>query len=225
MSIKDVIKSSFLEGMGYSAPTMKTILLSFLVALLLGCFIFLIYRLMTSKSFYSNHFGLSLILITIITTAIILTIQNSVIVSLGMVGALSIVRFRTAVKDPLELVYLFWAISGGIISGTGMIGLAVSLSVLITLVLIIYRLIPAKNENNILLSVQAKDVSVSDKVKEVLGAEDANYRVQSGNLSAGGYSMMAELKCKDSDALMKKLYELENVNSVSVVAHGGKTTE
>ncbi len=225
MSIKDVIKSSFLEGMGYSAPTMKTILLSFLVALLLGCFIFLIYRLMTSKSFYSSHFGLSLILITIITTAIILTIQNSVIVSLGMVGALSIVRFRTAVKDPLELVYLFWAISGGIISGTGMIGLAISLSVLITLVLIIYRLIPAKNENNILLSVQAKDVAVSDKVKEVLGEEDANFKVQSGNLSAGGYSMMAELKCKDTDALMKKLYELENVNSVSVVAHGGKTTE
>lgn len=225
MSVKDIIKSSFLEGMGYSAPTMKMILLSFLVALLLGCFIFIVYRLMTSHSFYSGHFGLSLILITIITTAIILTIQNSVIVSLGMVGALSIVRFRTAIKDPLELVYLFWAISGGIISGTGMIGLAIVLSLILSLILIAYKLIPSKKEDNILLSVQAADVAVSDKVKEVLGEADENFKVQSGNLSAGGYSMMAELRCKDTDALMKKLYELENVNSVSVVAHGGKTTE
>jgi uncharacterized membrane protein YhiD involved in acid resistance len=225
MSIKDVIKSSFLEGMGYSAPTMKTILISFLVALLLGCFIYLIYRLMTSKSFYSAHFGLSLILITIITTAIILTIQNSVIVSLGMVGALSIVRFRTAVKDPLDLVYLFWAISGGIISGTGMIGLAISLSLFITLVLIVYRIVPSKKDNNILLSVQAKDAEVSGKIKDLLKEEDENFKVQSGNLSAGGYSMMAELRCNDTDALMKKIYELENINSVSVVAHGGKTEE
>ena len=225
MSIKDVIKSSFLEGMGYSAPTLRMILISFIVALLLGCFIFIVYRLMTSKSFYSGHFGLSLILITIITTAIILTIQNSVIVSLGMVGALSIVRFRTAVKDPLDLVYLFWAISGGIISGTGMIGLAVTLSVIITLVLLIYRLIPSKRADNILLSVQAKNADVSEEIKKALEEVDENYKVQSGNLSQSGYSMMAELRCKDTDALMKKLYELDSINSVSVVAHGGKTQE
>ena len=218
MSIKDVIKNSFLEGLGYSTPSIKTIIVSIVVAILVGIYIYAVYRLIVADDIYSEHFNISLIITTVITASIILTIQSSVIVSLGMVGALSIVRFRTAVKDPLDLAFLFWAISGGIIAGTGMIGLVVLSSIVITVILVIFKILrKTKNKNSFFISIHAdKEVDV-ESIKKVVGEAGAYCRIQSRNLSSASLSIVAEVKCKDPDALMKAVDAVEGVKSVSIV--------
>ena len=107
-SFKDILKKSFLEGFASSDITAKTVMVALLVTTLIAVYIFVVYKLMCRKTFYSKNFNISLVGVALITAAIIITIQSSVVVSLGMVGALSIVRFRTAVKDPMDLMFLFW---------------------------------------------------------------------------------------------------------------------
>lgn len=128
MSVQDVIKKSFLKGFQNTNLLLRDVAILMLMAAVLGIYIYFIYRIVTSNTFYSKSFNTSLILMSVITAAIIIAIQSSVIVSLGMVGALSIVRFRTAVKEPLDLIFMFWSISTGIICGAGMVGLAFVLS-------------------------------------------------------------------------------------------------
>ena len=223
MSIKDVIKKSFLEGMDKAMPSLGTIIFCLVAALIIGCYIFLIYRIVTSDAFYSKNFNISLILITVITASIILTIQSSVIVSLGMVGALSIVRFRTAVKDPLDLVFLFWAISGGIIAGTNMIVLAIAVSAIITVVLVIYCIIPKSSRTNIYLSVNAEESVNLEEVRSILSKADPFYKIQSRNLAGGGMTFTAEMRLKEPDELMKSIKAVKGVISVSAVSNSGNT--
>ena len=115
MSFKDVFKKSFVEGFAASEVSGKAILAGLGFAAVLALYIFFVYRVMTRKTFYSKNFGIALVGVAMTTTALILTMQSSVVISLGMVGALSIVRYRTAIKDPLDLMFLFWSISVGII--------------------------------------------------------------------------------------------------------------
>ena len=115
MSFKDIFKKSFLEGFATAELTGRVILAALGIAAVLALYIFFVYRIMTRKTFYSRNFGIALVGVALITAALILTMQSSVVISLGMVGALSIVRFRTAIKDPLDLMFLFWSISVGII--------------------------------------------------------------------------------------------------------------
>ena len=142
MSFRDIFKKSFLEGFSSTEITSVTVVAALGIAGLLALYIFLVYRIMTRKAFYSKSFNISLVGVTEITAALILTMQSSVVLSLGMVGALSIVRFRTAVKDPLDLMFLFWAISVGIICGAGQALIAVALSVVLTLVIMILNKFP-----------------------------------------------------------------------------------
>ena len=132
MTFKDIFKKSFLEGFAGSEINLTTIIVALAVASALALYIFLTYRIVTRKTFYSKNFNISLAGITVITAALILTMQSSVVLSLGMVGALSIVRFRTAIKDPMDLMFLFWSISVGIICGAGLAQIAVILSIVVT---------------------------------------------------------------------------------------------
>ena len=127
MTFKDIFKNSFLNGFS-SGIDVKTILIGLAITTVLSLYIFFIYRLVTRKTFYAQTFNLSLIAMAVITAAIILTIQSNIVLSLGMVGALSIIRFRTAIKDPLDLVFLYWSISIGIICGAGLSVIAVILT-------------------------------------------------------------------------------------------------
>ena len=117
MSFKDIFKKSFLEGYASSEITTVTIVAALAVACVLALYIFFVYRIMTRKTFYSRNFGIALVGVALITAALILTMQSSVVLSLGMVGALSIVRFRTAIKDPRDTTYIFWAIAVGVCCG------------------------------------------------------------------------------------------------------------
>ena len=115
MSFRDIFKTSFLEGFSSAEITTPTVIIALGIACVLALYIFFVYRVVTRKTFYSKNFNITLAVITVITAALILTMQSSVVLSLGMVGALSIVRFRTAIKDPMDLMFLFWAIAIGII--------------------------------------------------------------------------------------------------------------
>ena len=137
MTFSDIFKKSFLEGYSTVEMSTNTILAALLWTTILALYIYFCYRIMTRKSFYSKSFNIALVAMALLTAAIILTIQSSIVVSLGMVGALSIVRFRTAIKDPMDLVFLFWAISVGIICGAGLSEIALLVSLAVTLLLFV----------------------------------------------------------------------------------------
>ncbi|MCR4792692.1 MAG: DUF4956 domain-containing protein [Lachnospiraceae bacterium] len=223
MSIKDIIKNSFLEGFNNTAPSLKMMLLCLLVSLLLGFYIFFIYRLKCSETFYSKDFNVSLVMVSVITCAIILTIQSSVIVSLGMVGALSIVRFRTAVKNSVDLTFMFWAICVGIITGTGLIGLAAFVSFVLSVLLVLFNYIPSPSRNTYYVRIDAENAESIDPVLECIRGVDKRYSVQSQNISSDKLSMTVELSCDKPEDVMQSIYKCKGVKTVSVISHGDNT--
>ena len=142
MGFKDVFKKSFLEGFTSMDITTGKIAATLIVTALLALYIFAIYRLVTRKVFYSKNFNISLAVMSLITAAIILAMQSNLVISLGMVGALSIVRFRTAIKDPMDLAFLFWSISIGIICGAGLYEIALVTSVGVTVFILVLDMLP-----------------------------------------------------------------------------------
>ena len=128
MGIIDLLKKAFMEGYATSSITIGTVLICIGCTMLIAVYIYFIYKIVNRNSFYNKGFNISLVIIAVITAAIILTIQSNIVVSLGMVGALSIVRFRTAIKDPMDLAFLFWSISAGIICGAAAIKASAAIS-------------------------------------------------------------------------------------------------
>ena len=162
MNFNDIFKNSFLDGFTTGIDVMS-IISGMVITTIISVYLFFIYRLVTKKTFYSNTFNLSLIAMAIITAAIILTIQSNIVLSLGMVGALSIVRFRTAIKDPLDLVFLYWAISIGIICGAGFSVIAVILTLLLSLIMVIMQKYPHKKHSMILV-VNSSNINSADLI-------------------------------------------------------------
>ena len=221
MSIKDIIKNSILEEFNRAEVSNVSMLTCLICAALLGIFIYLVYRIVTTNTFYSKTFNMSLMLLCVITSAIILTVQNSVIVSLGMVGALSIVRFRTAVKEPLDLVFLFWAISAGIISGAGMVELAVFLSVIVTVLMLLFYHMPEQRKS-MLLSVNAEGYDTAAEVLKVIKKYDKHCKEKSRNMAQNRVDMLLEIRMKNYEPLLKELNTLKGVYGVSIIAHKGE---
>ena len=151
MNFADIFKQSFLQGYASSSLTVTSVVSCMVVVTLVSGYIFMVYCLISRDSFYNLNFNIALPAIAVITAAIILTIQASIVISLGMVGALSIVRFRTAVKDPMDLVFLFWAISAGIICGAGLSMIAVIASVVVTVIVVAANRLPRMHASQILL--------------------------------------------------------------------------
>lgn len=221
MSVQDVIKKSILQGFQNSDLSMKSVIILLVIAGLLGIYIFFVYRIMTVNTFYSKSFNVSLILMCLITTAIIVTIQSSVVVSLGMVGALSIVRFRTAVKEPLDLIFMFWSISVGIICGAGMPGLAMILSLGATILVLIFYRLPEVRKSMILV-INAENNDCSKTVFETVKKYDKYYNVKSRNLTKENTDFLLEIRIKEYEELLSELNKIEGVTSVSVIAHKGE---
>ena len=133
MSFSEIFKKSFLDGYASTDINIYTAAIAMIITSVLALYVFVVYRVLTRKTFYSKNFNISLAAVALITSGIILTIQSNIVVSLGMVGALSIVRFRTAIKDPMDLVFLFWSIAIGIICGVGLAEIAIMMSLVLTL--------------------------------------------------------------------------------------------
>lgn len=222
MSVKDVIKNSVLNNFQSVNITMKTAILFLMAACLLGVYIFIIYRVFTVKSFYSKMFNVSLVLMCVLTAAIIITIQSSIVVSLGMVGALSIVRFRTAIKDPMDLMFLFWSISIGIITGAGMLGLGMMVCVMATILLLFLNYLPERRRSQILMINAAENKAVKD-IYEIIKKYDKHFRTQSRNVTKESADILIEVCIKEEEQLLEELLALESIYSVSLIANKGET--
>ena len=223
MSFKDIFKKSFLEGYAGAEITTMTVGMALLIASALAFYIFLVYRVVTRKTFYSKNFSISLAGITVITAALILTMQSSVVLSLGMVGALSIVRFRTAIKDPMDLMFLFWSISVGIICGAGLAQVAIILSIVVTLGVLILDQLPVARAPMILV-VNASNLDAEDAVVAEVGRFDKHFRVKSRNLTATTLDMVIELRTAQGSALVRKIMQLPGIVSASLLSHDGEVT-
>ena len=223
MGFGDIFKKSFMEGFYSTDVSLATILLSLAIVCLIALYIFFAYRLLTRRTFYNKNFGISLAALAIITAAIILTIQSSIVISLGMVGALSIVRFRTAIKEPLDLVFLFWSISAGIICGAGLYSLAIIVSLIVTVALLVLDLIPV-TKAPMLLIVSTADPDGENALLDVVKKYSKYYRVKSRNVSSGRMDLIVEVRVKEEAALVKEACALKGMDSVSLLSHDGETT-
>ena len=223
MSFKDVFKKSFLEGFTRYDATPENILIVFAISLFFALYIFFAYRILTRRTFYSKSFNISLPALVLITAGIILTIQSSVVVSLGMVGALSIVRFRTAVKDPMDLVFLFWAISTGIICGAGLAQIACVLCFVLTIVLVVFDSIPVGRSPKVLM-VSGSSHDVEARVVDTLEKYCRFYSVKSRAFASSRIDMVVELRTNKESELIREIAGLENVTSSTLLAHDGEIT-
>ena len=223
MGFKDVFKKSFLEGFNGMDITTAKIAATLFVTALLALYIFAIYRLVTRKVFYSKNFNIALAALSLITAAIILAMQSNLVISLGMVGALSIVRFRTAIKDPMDLVFLFWSISIGIICGANLFTMAILASLVITIGLLVLELTPIGMAASLLV-VSAKDAAAETAVLEAVRQDNKVCRVKSRNLTERGLNLIVECKPKDGSQLLQAVQKIDSVYGVSLMAHDGEVT-
>lgn len=223
MRLTEVLKKSFLEGYGSVNIDFSTIVMCMLITVLVAMYIFMIYRLLNRSAFYNRNFNLALIALAVITAAVILTIQSNIVISLGMVGALSIVRFRTAVKDPMDLVFLFWSISAGIICGAGFAVVAVVASVIITVIILLCDRMPVGRAAVILL-VNSSDYRTEPQIMEIVEKRYENSRVKARNLTKDRLNMAIEVRTQEGGKLVEQLMELDSVISASLMDHDGEVT-
>ncbi len=223
MRLTEVLKQSFLEGYGSVNIDFSTVVMCMIITVLVAAYIFMIYRMMNRNAFYNRNFNLSLIALAVITAAIILTIQSNIVISLGMVGALSIVRFRTAVKDPMDLVFLFWSISVGIICGAGFAVVAIVASVVITVIILLCDKMPVGTAAVILL-VNSTDYKTENRIMEVVERHCGSSKVKARNLTKNKLNMAVEVKTGEGGKLVEELMDLESVTSASLVDHDGEVT-
>lgn len=223
MSIREILKNSFVEGYASSTLSIKSIIICMVITLLISTYIFILYRLINRQAFYNKNFNIALPAIAIITAAIILTIQSSIIISLGMVGALSIVRFRTAIKDPMDLVFLFWSISVGIICGAGFAIIAVIASGVLTCGILLADYLPIAKAPQILL-INSNTFENEKEIMEVVKKYCSLHRVKARNLTRDHLDMAIEVRVKEEAGLVTELMKVDNVISASLVAHDGEVT-
>lgn len=223
MNISNIFKKSFLDGFLATDINAYTAAVALLVTSFLALYIFVVYRVLTKKTFYSKAFNISLVGIALITAGIILTIQSSIVVSLGMVGALSIIRFRTAIKDPFDLMFLFWAIAIGIICGVGLAEIAVILSILLTCGIIVLNVLPVGKAPMILV-VNASNLDVEEAVLEVVRRYAKHHAVKSRNLTKNTLDLIIELRTAEGKELIRNIMDIDAVESASLLNHDGDAT-
>ncbi len=223
MSIKDVLKKSFVSSISMAELSVSEILMVLGVTLLLALYIFFIYRIFTRKNFYNKSFNISLAATALITASVIITIQSSIVISLGMVGALSIVRFRTAVKDPLDLVFMFWSLAVGIICGTGLFDIAAILSIAVTAMIFVLDKIPVM-QTPMILMVQGMYCDMENDLCDIVSQYTKYYKVKSRNITPERTSIVMELRVKDGGALVQSIGSLEGILYVSMIDHDGEVT-
>lgn len=223
MSFIDIFKKSFLEGYASVRIDVAQIVICMVITVLIASYIFFIYRAVNKNAFYNRNFNLSLIALAVITAAVILTIQSNIVISLGMVGALSIVRFRTAIKDPMDLVFLFWSISAGIICGAGFAVVAVVASIVITVIILLFDRVPA-GATAVILLVNASDYKAEGRIMEIVEKHCRMFQVKARNLTKDKLNMAVEVQTKEGGRLVEELMDVESVTLASLVDHDGEVT-
>ena len=219
MSFQDLFKSSFLDNIAsFSALDMA---IAMGLALVLGIFIFFVYKKTYTGVMYSAGFGVSLLGLTLVTTLIILAVTSNIILSLGMVGALSIVRFRTAIKEPLDIVFLFWAIAAGIVLGAGLLPLAVLGSLFIGVILVVF--VNKKSvDSPFILIISSDSDSAEDEILGCVKQSVKRHSVKSKTLSDSGMEFTLEVRLKESSTkFVGQIKNIAGVKSAALVSYNG----
>ena len=222
MTFNDIFKSSFLENV--SAVSLLDMTLALALAFGLGMFIFLVYKKTYQGVMYSSSFGVTLIALTLITTLVILAVTSNVVLSLGMVGALSIVRFGTAIKEPLDIAFLFWSIAIGIVLAAGMIPLAVIGSVIIGIILLVF--VNRKSHcNPYIVVIQCDGHDSETTAKAYLDKVTERCTIKSKSAQKGSLELTMEIRLKnDNTDFINALSEMQGVNSAVLVSYNGDYT-
>lgn len=219
MTFQDIFKSSFLENI--TAISVLDTVLAFVLAFFLGLFLFFVYKQSYSGVMYSPSFGVTLVALTLITTLLIMTVVSNVVLSLGMVGALSIVRFRTAIKEPMDIVFLFWAIAVGIVLAAGLIPLAVFGSIFIGVVLIVFSKKKTVDSPYILV-VHCADRETEREAQSFIAMQVKRLNLKSKSVDDGCIELNYEVRLKDDDSsFVNDLEAMHGVSRVVLVSYNG----
>ncbi len=220
MSFSDVFKSSFLANIN-SFSTLD-VLLALGLAFVLGLFIFVVYKKTYQGVMYSDSFGVSLIALSMITSLVIIAVTSNVVLSLGMVGALSIVRFRTAIKEPMDIAFLFWAIAVGIVLGAGLLPLAIIGSVIIGVVIVVFSTRKIGDIPYILV-VSCESSDAEQRVKALINDGAKKSLLKSKSVNKMCIELTYEVRIKDSDAdFVNSISSCEGVTNAALVSYNGE---
>ncbi len=220
MTFQDIFKSSFLENV--TSVSVFDMVLALLLAFGIGMFIFLIYKKTFAGVMYSSNFGVTLIALTMITTLVILAVTSNIVLSLGMVGALSIVRFRTAIKEPLDIAFLFWSIAAGIVLAAGLIPLAVFGSVVIGLIILVFANKKAYY-NPYMVVIRCDNHENEVSASEFLKNQVERFVVKSKTAQKDMIELNIEIRMKgDNTDFINVLSNMQGVNSAVLVSYNGE---
>lgn len=218
MGFKDIIKNSVLNAFSTPDFSTKNAVLSLGICFLIAVYIYFVYRFISRTTFYDKSFSVSMAMVSVIVAGIILAMQANLIISLGMVGALSIVRFRTAVKEPMDLLFLFWSISTGIICGAGLYELAVLVSLVCTMGILFLQIIPIRTSPYLVI-INAQDKSAESDILTVVHKYSPRYKIDSKNIRQQGMDMIVEIRSKNASKLVDELSEINLVSTASLLYH------
>lgn len=220
MTFRDIFKSSFLDSI--TSVSITDMVIALVLAFALGMFIFLVYKKTFSGVMYSSSFGVTLIALTMITTVVILAVTSNVVLSLGMVGALSIVRFRAAIKEPLDIAFLFWSIAVGIVLAAGMIPLALIGSVVIGIILLLF--VNRKSHTHpyiVVIRCDGKDAE--KKATDFIKEKTERTIIRSKTVEKDEIEVNIEIRLKDDNTdFINELAEKEGVRSAVLVSYNGE---
>ena len=220
ITFNDIFKSSFLENI--ASVSILDMVIALILAFGLGLFIFLIYKKTYQGVMYSSSFGVTLVALTMITTVVILAVTSNVVLSLGMVGALSIVRFRTAIKEPLDIAFLFWSIAVGIVLAAGMIPLAVAGSVIIGIILLVF-VNKKSHKNPYIIVISCVNHNSEVEATRFLDSVTEKCVIKSKTVQSGSIELNMEIRLKeDNTDFVNALANMNGVNSAVLVSYNGE---
>jgi uncharacterized membrane protein YhiD involved in acid resistance len=222
MTFNDVFKSSFLEKA--AEFSVLDVAIAMLLSFAIGLFIFYVYKTTFAGVMYSASFGVSIMAMTLVTTLIILAVTSNIVLSLGMVGALSIVRFRTAVKEPLDIAFLFWSISAGIVVGAGLIPLAVIGSIFIGIILLVF-VNKKSNDTPYIVVLNLDNDKAENDCMAIIKGKTKKSLIKAKTVSRNGIELTVEVRLLDMSAkLLNELLTINGVNNACLVSYNGEYT-
>lgn len=223
MSTKDVIKSGILESLTAGTNLDASMILGILFfAALMGIYVYLVYRFSAKAAFYSQDLNITMAGMPIVVAAIMIAMQANLLVSLGMVGALSIVRFRTAVKNPLDLLFLFWTISTGIICGVNLKALALLLCAMMTVMVLALQVVPVMQAPAVLvIRSDQKDVDW-EAVKQCVTEHTKAAKQKAESIRSGQTELIFEIRLKKDSKLMDELQKFDDLQGINLLSHDGE---
>ncbi len=221
MSYSDIIKKSVLEGFSYADFSTTKMVVTLGLTFLIAVYIFFVYRFITRNTFYNKNFNITMAIISVVTAGIVIAMQSNFVISLGMVGALSIVRFRTAIKEPMDLLFLFWSIGTGIVCGAGLYELAIVIALVVTFGLLVLQLVPVM-ASPMLLVIKLNNIDKEETVLSTVKKSTQKYKIDSKSITNGRENLIMEIRSKDYSSLTNEISKIEGVVSVTLMHHEGE---